>query len=213
MFSFTKLRLLLLSCLTLLVGLSLSVAPVLADGNVLRSFDAPKVFPPGAAIYYPIGVASDGTNLYYSQPANSPGDIFYITHTGTLIRTLVSVLNAGALAWDGSNLWVGLFSKTATTCSPGVSGCALIYEVDPSTGNVIKTVDISQIFAADQECNVIDGLSFDPSSGTLWVSPDVGCAFAFTNNVCSIGFAYNVDTSGNLIQRLQFRGQRSRRGS
>jgi hypothetical protein len=205
MFSFTKIRLLLLSCLTLLVGLSLSVAPALADGNVLRSFDAPKVFPLAAATYYPIGVTSDGTNLYYSQPANSPGAIFYITPTGTLIRTLLSVPNAGALAWDGSNLWVGLFARRdGATCASGVSGCALLYKVDPSTGNVLKTVDISQIFAADQECNVIDGLSFDPSSGTLWVSPDVGCAFAFTNNVCSIGFAYNIDTSGNLIQRLQF---------
>ena len=204
MVSFTTIRLFLLSCLMLLVGLSLSVAPALADGNVLRGFDAPKVFPLAAATYYPIGVTSDGTNLYYSQPANSPGAIFYITPTGTLLKTLVSVPNAGALAWDGSDLWVGLFARReGATCSPGVSGCALLYKVDPSTGNVIKTVDISQIFAADQECNVIDGLSFDPSSGTLWVSPDVGCAFAFTNNVCSIGFAYNIDTSGNLASAPQ----------
>jgi hypothetical protein len=205
MFFLTKIRLSLLSCLMLLVGLSLSVAPALADGNVLRSFDAPKVLPFEEATYYPIGVTSDGTNLYYSQPANTPGDIFYITPTGTLLKTLSSVPNAGALAWDGSNLWVGVFGgKNKATCSPGVSACVLLYKVDPSTGNVIKTVDISQIFAADQECNVIDGLSFDSSSGTLWVSPDVGCAAAFTNNVCSIGFAYNVDTSGNLIQRVQY---------
>jgi hypothetical protein len=205
MFAFTKIRLMLLSCLMLTVGLSLSVAPVLADGNLLRSFDAPTVFPLAAATYYPIGVTSDGTNLYYSQPMNSPGDIFYVTPTGTLLKTFASVPNAGALAWDGSYLWVAIFARrTGATCSPGVSGCALLYKVDPSTGNIVKAVDISQIFAADQECNVIDGLSFDASSGTLWVSPDVGCAIAFTNNPCSVGFAYNVDTSGNLIQRVQY---------
>jgi hypothetical protein len=68
---------------------------------------------------------------------------------------------------------------------------------------VIKTLDVSSIFAADQECNFIDGLDYDSSTGTLWVSPDIGCAFAFSSDACSIGFVYNIDTSGNLLKRLQ----------
>jgi hypothetical protein len=78
--------------------------------------------------------------------------------------------------------------------------------VNPATGAVLKTLDLTSIFAADNMglCNFIDGLDFDPATGTLWVSPDIGCAFEFTNNVCSIGFAYNVDTSGKLLHRIQF---------
>jgi hypothetical protein len=79
----------------------------------------------------------------------------------------------------------------------------VLSEVDVSTGFVLRTVDISSIFAADQECGFIDGLDYDISTGTIWVSPDIGCAFAFTNDACSVGFVYNVDSSGNLIKRLQ----------
>ncbi len=70
----------------------------------------------------------------------------------------------------------------------------------------MKTLDLSEIFAADGlgGCNIIDGLDIDPATGTLWVSPDIGCNFIFTNNACSIGFAYNIDTSGNLLRKVQF---------
>ena len=204
MLSYSKIRLPLLSCLMLLVGLSLSTAPALADGNVLRSFDVPIILPARQAIYWPIGVTFDGTNLYYSQPAVSPKDIFHITTTGTLLNTLSALNQAGALAWDGNHLWVGVYSSSPTNCTPGVSGCALIYEVDPSTDSITNTVDISAVFATDQECNIIDGLSYDPSSGSFWVSPDPGCLFGVGIDGCSIGYAYNVDTSGNLLRRLVF---------
>jgi len=207
MFSYNKIRLPLLSCIVLLIGASLSVAPVLADGAVLRAFDAPKVLPPQEAFYFPIGVTFDGTNLYYSQPTQTvTRDTFHITPTGTLLNTFSSISNIGALAWDGTHLWAGEFagSKTGASCTTGVSGCAFLYEIDVSTGNVIKTVDISAVFAPDQQCSSIDGLSYDSSTGSLWVSPDVGCNFVFTNNICSFGFVYNVDTNGNLIRRIQF---------
>ena len=189
--------------------LVVSVSPVIvrADGNLLRGFDVPVTTPFGhnvrPSIYWPIGVTFDGISLYYSQPCQCAADIFHTTTSGVLLNDLHELSQAGALAWDGSHLWVGIAAFQGATCTVGVAGCAVLYEVDVSTGLVIRTVDISNIFAADQECNFIDGLSFDSATGSLWVSPDIGCAFAFTNNPCSIGFVYNVDLSGNLLKRIQ----------
>jgi len=186
-----------------------SIASVRADGNLLRGFDVPATVQsfngnsPDPAIYWPIGVTFDGTNLWYSQPCKCTSDIFESSTTGTLLNTLKEVKEAGALAWDGSHLWVARAAANGQTCTAGNSGCAFITEVDVSTGNPITTIDLSSIFAADQECNFIDGLSFDSSTVTFWVSPDIGCLIPFVPNVCAVGYVYNVDSSGNLIKRLQ----------
>jgi len=188
----------------------ISISPILVrgDGNRLRGFDVPATTPFGhnalPSIYWPIGVALNGNNLWYSQPCHCTQDIFETTTNGVLLRTLTEVSQAGALAWDGSSLWIGIFSDK--TCESSVSGCGLVYQVNPTTGAVLKTLDLTSIFVADNMgfCDFIDGLSFDQATGTLWVSPDIGCASAFTNNPCSIGFVYNVDTSGNLLRRVQF---------
>src|SRR5438128_10521307 len=195
----------------LLIGISVlpSVAAGSTQGTLLRGFDVPQHFNhccnPTGAVYWPIGVAFNGQNLWYSQPGvSSTQDIFLTTASGALLSTLSSINSAGALAWDGTNVWVGIFS--ISSCTSSVSGCGLIFEVNPATGAVLKTLDLTSIFAADNMglCNFIDGLDFDSATGTLWVSPDIGCAFQFTNNVDSIGFAYNVDTSGKLLSRIQF---------
>src|SRR5437870_2396010 len=88
---------------------------------------------------------------------------FRLVFIGALLNNLHELNQAGALAWDGSHLWVaiGASSQNGATCATGVSVCALLYQLDVSTGNVIKTLDISSIFAADQECNFIDGLDYD----------------------------------------------------
>ena len=194
----------------LLIGISVlpTVAAGSTQGTLLRGFDVPQHFnhccSTSGAVYWPLGVAFNGQNLWYSQPGvASTKDIFLTTTSGVLLSTLSSINSAGALAWDGSNLWVGIFSMNS--CTSNVSGCGLVFQVNPSTGAVVKTLDLTSIFAADNMggCHAIDGLDFDASSNTLWVSPDIGCAFAFTNNVDSIGFVYNVDTSGKLLQRIQ----------
>ena len=194
----------------LILGISTSsVVGVRADGNLLTGFDVPVTVPccqgnsVQPAIYWPIGVTFDGTNLWYSQPCDCTSDIFLTTTNGVLLNTLREVNQAGALAWDGSHLWVASATRADLTCTAGSTGCAFITEVDVSTGNPIKVVDISAVFAPDQMCGFIDGLSWDTATGTLWVSPDIGCAFAFSNDPCHIGFIYNVDTSGNLLRRLQ----------
>ena len=201
-----------LIAIALILGVSASsIASVRADGNLLRGFDVPKTVPCcpgpnapiGPAIYWPIGIAFDGKNLWYSQPCDCTSDIFLTTTNGVLLNTLREVKEAGGMAWDGSHLWVGSFPRNAVTCTAGSTGCAFLTEVDVTTGNPIKVVDLSNIFAADQECSFISGLDFDAATGSLWVSPNVGCNNAFSTDPCSFGFVYNVDTSGNLIQRLR----------
>src|SRR6266704_5497298 len=205
----SKFRLVFISALLVTAISASSVMSVRADGNLLRGFDVPALVPFGngvttaPAIYWPIGIAFDGKNLWYSQPCECAADIFHSTTNGALLNNLHELNQAGALAWDGSHLWVGIATLAASTCTTGVIGCAVLYEIDVSTGFVLKTVDLSPIFATDQECAFIDCLDYDATTGTFWVSPDIGCAFAFTNDVCSVGFVYNVDSAGNLIKRLQ----------
>lgn len=79
----------------------------------------------------------------------------------------------GALAWDGTNLWVSSFG--------GVSDQPFVFQVNTAGGGtVLKSLNLTSIFAVDNQCGIIDGLAFDPSTGSLWVSPDVGCNFAFS---------------------------------
>jgi hypothetical protein len=204
-----KVRLVLIAT-ALIFGVSTSSIVVRADGNLLRGFDVPATVPfsqgnggVGSAIYWPIGVSFDGKNLWYSQPCDCTSDIFHATTDGVLLNTLHEVNQAGALAWDGTHLWVASATRADQTCTAGSTGCAFITEVDVTTGNPIKVIDISAVFAPDQMCGFIDGLSWDTATGTLWVSPDIGCAIAFTSDPCHIGFIYNIDTSGTLLKRLQ----------
>ena len=183
-----------------------SVTMVRADATLLRGFDVPATTPfNNDTIYWPIGVAFDGTNLWYSQPSNITASIFLTTTTGHLLRTLNVINQAGALAWDGTYLWVAEASNNvnSATCSVGVSGCAFLSQIDVHKNTVVKTVDISAVLAPDNECNFIDGLAWDSSTSSLWVSPDIGCLAPFVPNFCQVGFVYNVDTSGRLIKKIQ----------
>src|SRR6266849_1789978 len=164
----------------LAVGISImpSAYAATTEGSLLRGFDVPQHFnhflSATGANYWPIGIEFNGKDLWYSQPGTkSTQDIFLTTTTGVLLRTLTSINAAGALAWDGSNLWVGIFN--AFSCTSPTSGCSLVFQVSPTTGTVLNTLDISGIFAADGlgGCNIIDGLDFDQATGTLWVSPDI----------------------------------------
>lgn len=204
--AFSRIRLLLIATVLILGISASSIASVRADGNLLRGFDVPATVPfshnVSPAIYWPVGIAFDGKNLYYSQPCDCTSDIFLTTTTGTLLNTLHEVNQAGGLAWDGSHLWVGSLLRNAFTCTAGSTQCAFLTEVDVTTGFPITVVDLSNIFAADQECGFISGLDFDVATGTLWVAPNVGCLNGIVPNACAVGFLYNVDTSGNLIRRI-----------
>jgi len=188
---------------------STSIVSVRADGNLLRGFDVPALVPEGPgqstnpALYWPIGVAFDGHNLWYSDPCRCTSDIFETSTTGVLLNTLKEVNQAGGLAWDGTSLWVGSFLVNPVTCTAGSSGCAFLTKIDVSTGNPVSVLDLSSIFAADQECGIISGVGFDPATGTFWVVPNPGCLNGVGIDPCSTGFIYNVDKSGVLLQRIK----------
>ncbi len=201
---------LLLLAIAIVFGMSVSsIASVRADGTLLAGFDVPALVPccngnsALPALYWPIGIAFNGNNLWYSQPCTCTSDIFLTSTSGVLLNTLKEVKEAGALAWDGSHLWVGSFPFRVTTCTAGQTGCAFLTEVDVTTGNPIGTIDVSAVFAPDQECGFIDGLDYDASNGSFWVSPDLGCLIGIVPDVCAVGYVYNVDGSGNLLKRLQ----------
>src|SRR3989475_11649084 len=157
-----KIRLIILSAIMITVVLASPVVTVRADGNLLRGFDVPALTPFGQnvlpSLYWPIGVAVDGHNLWYSEPCSCTSDIFLTSTTGTLLNTLHEVNQAGGLAWDRNHLWVGSFLNNPLTCTTGSTQCAFLTEVDVSTANPIKAVDLSNIFSAGQESGLISRL-------------------------------------------------------
>lgn len=192
----SKLNRSILTGIVMLVMSVLVIVPAVADGAVLRNFDVTQFA--NSPDYWPIGITSDGQNLWYSQPSQVAG-LFYITTSGQLIRSLLVSFNtdAGALAWDGTYLWVGSFG--GGTSRRAVDQQPFVFQVDTSGhGSILKSLNLTSVFAADNECGIIDGLSYDPNTGTLWVSPDVGCLG------CSIGFAYQITTDGQLLNKIQF---------
>jgi len=205
----SRIRLLLIAGALIIAVTSSSIVSVRADGNLLRGFDVPALVPEGPglstnpALYWPIGVAFDGHNLWYADPCRCTSDIFETSTTGVLLNTLHEVNQAGGLAWDGTKLWAGSFLANAVTCTAGSTRCAYLTEIDVSTGNPVSVVDLSSIFAADQECGLINGVGFDPGTGTFWVVPNPGCLNAVGIDGCSTAFIYNVDSTGTLLQRIK----------
>ena len=182
--------------------LTVSVIPAIGHaqpGTLLRRFPIPMRT--ASPEYFPVGSAFDGTNLWYSDPSDTQPDIFQVTTTGTLLRILPNIVGvgaAGALAWDGTNLWVASF-----TAGRGAGLNGRIWEISVgSTPVLVKTIELNDILQPDDECGIIDGLGFDSSTNTLWFSPDAGCAPHGT--VCQVGHVYQINTSGNLVKRLEF---------
>jgi hypothetical protein len=180
----------------------ISIAPVVAQGAVLANFEPTKFAK--NPVYWPIGISFASGNLWYSQPSITDPGLFLITTTGTPLNSLSLVFPTGngATAWDGTNLWVGSFGGGTST----VSQEPFLFQVSTANGGaILKSLNLTSIIFPDLGlCGIIDGLAFDTSTGTLWVSPDVGCNFNISNNPNCCGFAYQVDTSGNLLRRVQF---------
>jgi hypothetical protein len=200
---FSEKKLVLLATLVAFTVSLSSVNAVAADGTLFRAFDVPQNLHVHDVLYWPNGITFDGRNLWYSVPSATKPGLFQTSTAGVFIQSLNVVFPTGdgSVAWDGSHLWVASFGGTGTNATAKPT----IFEVSVAGGGrILKTLDLSSIFAPDKECGIIDGLSYDSSTGSLWVSPDEGCLLGIVSNVCAVGFAYNVDTSGNLIQRIQY---------
>jgi len=160
-------------------------------GTLLRNVHLPAFA--NHPIYFPVGVAFDGTNLWYSNPSTGPMDIFQISTTGTLLSTLNKQAYAGALAWDGANLWVAPFDASAKKVE------LYLVSVGPHP-QIVKEVDITSIILGNGSCAAISGLYYNLKKDTLWVTPNACVGPGITNRNTS----YLIDTSGNLLRTISF---------
>jgi hypothetical protein len=139
-----------------------------ADGNILRTITAQ-----GYSCSVGTGIAFDGTNLLLS--CNSDNIITAVNPSdGSLVRTytLSGVTALGALAWDRGRglLWAcGGFGGDDKT----------VFRID--LGTQAATV----AFSGGPGC--VDGLAYDGSDDTLWLSPDVSPT------------VYHYSTDGNQL--------------
>lgn len=125
-----------------------------ADGNILRTVTAQ-----GYSCSVGTGIAFDGTNLLLS--CNDDNKITAISPAdGSLVatHTISGITSIGAIAWDRARnlLWA---------CG-GFSG-------DDEAVHRISLVDDAATTAFTEGPGCPDGLAYDGSDDTLWLSPDV----------------------------------------
>ncbi len=113
------------------------------------------------------GVAFDGMNiLYYTFTGDT--NIYKVTTAGVSMGPIPNpgrTFTCGALSWDGSQLWCGTYDSTGG-----------VWTVNPANGTAVFR--FTQIFAPDncfgQPTGFIDGVAYDSSDNTLWLSDDGG---------------------------------------
>src|SRR3989441_231390 len=148
-------------------------------GTVLRSF-VPSPTGNGRAVAF-----DGGTTLYYTRLGDV--NIYRATTSGASLGPIPlpeegGRVQCGALAWDSTaqQLWCGSYNGTGS-----------VYTVNPSTG--FASLQFTHAFANDScygaegEGASIDGLAFDPSDSTLWLSGDAARTL------------YHVTTAGGSI--------------
>jgi hypothetical protein len=155
-------------------GKEVSIPVNLTVNNLLRSF-TPNPSGNGRAMAFDPATG----HLFYTLEGDTN---IYVTDTsGKPVTTLNTNVNFGALAWDPADglLWGGAYDGTGD-----------VYTIDPVTG--ATTLQFAFNFPAGDSCDgsysgYIDGLAYDSSDGTLWLSDD-GSTILF-----------HADTSGNVL--------------
>ncbi len=148
-------------------------------GTVLRSF-VPSPTGNGRAVAF-----DGGTTLYYTRLGDV--NIYRATTSGASLGPIPlpeegGRVQCGALAWDSTaqQLWCGSYNGTGN-----------VYTVNPGTG--FASLQFTHAFANDScygaegEGASIDGLAFDLSDSTLWLSGDAARTL------------YHVTTAGGSI--------------
>jgi hypothetical protein len=153
-------------------------AVLAAAGDLLKTVFEPVTSPSGIAI----GVDFDGTDILYSHygtqkvfktylDGNDNGSVDLINPDGTPFTG--DAPNALAYNFDNGMLYAGGWSSTN------------LYMIDMSTGNT--TLVKANALAGFNNFNFVDGLAWDPTDDTFWMSDDVN-----TN-------VRHLDLSGNDI--------------
>ncbi|MBI4932051.1 MAG: hypothetical protein HY841_14940, partial [Bacteroidetes bacterium] len=132
-----------------------------------------------------IGVEVDcNGNLYYTNTYSA--FLYKIDMYGTLLGTVPltdvssgAPISFGAISWDNNRqkFWAG----TDNSGSP-----ASVYLIDPATG-----MSTFQFTSPNSPIGFIDGIAYDPSDSTVWVSDDVNMGIDhFRDNGTYLGVLY-----------------------
>ncbi|MBI1758725.1 MAG: PxKF domain-containing protein [Actinobacteria bacterium] len=145
--------------LVLLAGTAITqpVSAFAANGDLVQQVNFGQACSSGIGV----GIAFDGTHLWYSCYASSPDLYEADPITGSVIASYTVAGGLGALAWDGNRkrIWAGWGGA-------GTSGDIRL--VDPATG--AGTVMFNAADAAADSLD--DGLAYDAQDDSLFVSPD-----------------------------------------
>jgi len=123
-------------------------------------------------------VAFDGMDLYYTITASN--DIYKVSTSNVPLATIDTDVLYGSLSWDRSRgvLWGGTYD-----------GSTEVHTIDPATGTETLMFDETAFggIAADSAYgagteNYIDGLAYDATDDTLWLSGDA-CATIYHVNI------------------------------
>lgn len=142
---------------------SLAYGLVYADGNYWLSSEAS---PSGAGVLFAVnsqgqqvqqlninypsirpsqGLAFDGTNFWYIERKVARCDIFKVSQSGAVLDSILSTtlfgssFYFGGAAWDGSGLWVSVYSPDSRVG---------LYKINTSTKQIVDSIATRLIFSA-----------------------------------------------------------------
>ncbi|MGH3765886.1 MAG: Ig-like domain repeat protein [Pseudonocardiaceae bacterium] len=170
----------LMIAVTLVIGLVAPAPALAANGDLVKETDFSQACSSGLGV----GIAFDGTNLWYSCFSSST-DLYKANPlTGQVIASYSVAGGLGALAWDGNRkkLWAGWGGA-------GTSGDVRL--IDPATGT--GTVVFNASAAAFDDID--DGLAYDAQDDSLFISPDTSTT------------VYHYTTTGGSLGSFPWHGQ------
>lgn len=125
-----------------------------------------------------VGIAFDGTHLWYSCFASSPDLIEADALSGAVINSFNVAGGLGALAWDGNRkrIWAGWGGGS------GADGDVRLIDPATGTGGVVFNATGTGFIELD------DGLAYDAQDDSLYVSPDTSTTiYHFSTSGASLG--------------------------
>jgi len=151
--------------------------PVYAQpGTLIQAINPPMC--PNTATFGGIGVAYDGNRIIYTcvNFGNESDPAFYFTNLAganlgsqNIVDVTGAPIGMDAIVWDPSEnrMWGGDLDK--------VNGLCAIYRIDMTVNPAVATQQFTFAAAgcAGMGFNFYDGITIDPVTNTLYLSPDI----------------------------------------
>ncbi|MEA3198805.1 MAG: hypothetical protein QOE90_233 [Thermoplasmata archaeon] len=149
-------------------ALLLPLAPLPTASAATGSFVAQVSFAGACSSGVGVGIAFDGTDLWYSCYAGAPDLYRASATTGAIVASYNLCDGLGALSYDRSTdtMWAGWGGGS---CGPG--GSILKITHNPITKAVTGS-GIAFTPTGGANAGLDDGIAFDPATGMVYISPD-----------------------------------------